>query len=111
MAATLVTAGLGLAACSDATEAPEFAAVSWPDGSPTDVSDLRGSAVRLAGWATWCVPCERELPLLDEFADSATAEGVEIVAVDVDRPDVSDGDLAAMLERLDVDVRVWRDTE
>ncbi len=104
-------AALGLAACSGAGEPPGFGAVSWPDGAPADVIDLRGSAVLLAGWATWCVPCERELPMLDAFADSIASEGVEIVAVNVDRADASDSDLAAMLERLDVDLTVWRDAD
>ena len=105
----VVAAVAALAACSDVSESPEFSAASWPDGAPTDVTDLRGSAVLLAGWATWCVPCERELPMLDEFAATAAAENVEIVAVNVDRADVADGDLEAMLDRLDVDLPVWRD--
>jgi len=104
-------AALMLTACGDAPVVPEFAADSWPDGTPIDVDELRGSPVLLAGWATWCVPCERELPMLDAFADTETSEGIEIVAVNVDRADVSDADLASMLDRLDVDLPVWRDVD
>lgn len=106
----MLVAAVGLAACGDAADSPDFAASSWPDGALVDVDDMQGSAVLLAGWATWCVPCERELPELDEFADSPAAEDVEIVAVNVDRADVSDEALAAMLDRLGVDLPVWRDT-
>lgn len=75
------------------------------------MTDLIGTPALLAGWATWCVPCERELPALDAFAASAAADGIQIVAVNVDRADVADTELAEMLERLDVDLPVWRDTE
>ena len=100
-----------LGSCGDGTDTPEFAATTWPDERPVEVTELGGSPVLLAGWATWCVPCERELPALDEFAESPASDGIEIVAVNVDRSDVSDDDLARRLARLDVDLQVWRDTD
>lgn len=110
IAATLATS-MVVACGGDDASAPEFAAQSWPEGTPVDVADLRGSPVLLAGWATWCVPCERELPILDEFVDGGSAPDLEVVAVNVDAASIGDDDLAEMLERLDVDLPVWRDAD
>ncbi len=110
LAATSVVATLVSCGGGDAAQ-PEFAARSWPDGAPVDVADLRGSPVLLAGWATWCVPCERELPMLDEFVEHGSAPGLTVVAVNVDAPATTDDDLAEMLDRLDVDLPVWRDAD
>jgi thiol-disulfide isomerase/thioredoxin len=56
--------------------APYF---SLPDlhGGTAALSDMRGTAVILNFWATWCEPCRAELPLLDRIA----AEGAGSVAV------------------------------
>ena len=87
-----------------------FTAVTFPGGDAVSASSFEGEAVLLAGWATWCVPCERELPLLDAYADVADP-GLRIVAVNVDTASVGDGDVAAMLDRLDVGLPVWRDAD
>ncbi len=111
----ILAAGLvasAFAACGgDDAAAPEFDAQSWPDGEPVEVADLRGSPVLLAGWATWCVPCERELPILDAFVEDGSAPDLEVVAVNVDAESIGDDDLAEMLDRLGVDLPVWRDAD
>jgi thiol-disulfide isomerase/thioredoxin len=48
------------------------------------LSDFRGKAVLLNIWASWCAPCRRELPMLDDASERLRAKGVEIVAVTVD---------------------------
>src|SRR6267142_1002305 len=35
------------------------------DGKPRKLSDWRGKTVMLNPWATWCVPCRKEMPALD----------------------------------------------
>ncbi len=44
--------------------APEFT-LSTFDGSPMKLSDSRGKAVVLNFWASWCIPCREEAPLLE----------------------------------------------
>ncbi|HXU74316.1 MAG TPA: TlpA disulfide reductase family protein [Polyangia bacterium] len=53
-------------------------------GTPFKLSSLRGKVVLVDFWASWCEPCQQELPLLDKLAPKLRARGVEIVAVDVD---------------------------
>ncbi|HEV7668223.1 MAG TPA: TlpA disulfide reductase family protein [Thermoanaerobaculia bacterium] len=53
------------------------------DGRPLTNSDLRGKVVVLDFWATWCVPCRRELPEIDRLAQSfAGSPDVLFFAVD-----------------------------
>lgn len=112
----LVVAALCVAGCGGSDgdsdgEAAAYVAVAFPSGDAASVADLRGDAVLLAGWATWCVPCERELPELDAFAGARAADGLRVVAVNVDTPSIDDDDVSGMLERLDVSLPVWRDSD
>ena len=45
------------------------------DGSHLHLSDLRGQVVVLNYWATWCVPCRTELPLLNGYYEAAAKRG------------------------------------
>jgi thiol-disulfide isomerase/thioredoxin len=47
--------------------APNFELVSL-DGKPIALSDLRGKAIILNFWATWCGPCRAEMPAFEDFA-------------------------------------------
>ncbi|MGE0726927.1 MAG: redoxin family protein [Acidimicrobiia bacterium] len=109
----LVGCGGGPAAGADRTVA--YDATSFADGRPVTLSALRGDAVLLASWATWCAPCERELPRLDELADARGADGLQVVAVNIDHAGMHPDDITAMLDRLGVeagaDLSVWRDPE
>ena len=101
-----------VAACSGTTDDTEpYSAVEFGTGNPVSVDQYAGRPVLLAGWATWCVPCERELPELDAYVDERTDDDLVVVAVNVDKATVGDDDVDAMLSRLDVSLRVWRDTD
>jgi thiol-disulfide isomerase/thioredoxin len=53
------------------------------DGADFDLERYRGKPVVLAFWASWCTPCRRELPALDELAKRRN--DVHVFAVNVDR--------------------------
>jgi cytochrome c biogenesis protein CcmG, thiol:disulfide interchange protein DsbE len=48
------------------------------------LSSRKGKVVLLDIWASWCVPCKDELPVLDELARRLRGDGVEIIAVSID---------------------------
>jgi cytochrome c biogenesis protein CcmG, thiol:disulfide interchange protein DsbE len=60
--------------------APEITGVGL-DGAPVKLSDFRGRPVIVNFWASWCVPCREEMPLLRDLQAKHTADGLVIVGV------------------------------
>jgi thiol-disulfide isomerase/thioredoxin len=58
------------------------------DGAEKRLSDWRGRTVLFNLWATWCVPCRREMPALDALQGKLGGPGFEVVAVNIDTRDV-----------------------
>jgi len=58
-------------------------AFDGPDG-PMTLSRLRGKPVLVNLWASWCVPCVKELPSLDRLQLAMKAEGLAVVAINMD---------------------------
>ncbi len=50
-------------------------------------SDLKGQVVILTFWATWCVPCREELPLLSTYAAEHAARGLSVLGFTLNTPD------------------------
>ena len=50
------------------------------------LSDLRGKAVVLNFWATWCGPCQAEMPMLVEMEKKYASQGVVFVGASLDEP-------------------------
>ena len=58
------------------------------DGRSVAFPDARGGPVLVHYFATWCIPCRRELPALAGLAVRHPAPRLTIIAVDVGEPDV-----------------------
>ncbi|WP_051338780.1 TlpA family protein disulfide reductase [Sulfuricella denitrificans] len=55
-------------------------AIKSPTGKPMKLSDLRGKVVVLHFWGTWCPPCRREMPELQElYQELGASSGVQLV--------------------------------
>jgi thiol-disulfide isomerase/thioredoxin len=63
--------------------APDFSLESL-DGSSLRLSDLRGKAVLLNFWATWCGPCKIEMPWFVDLQKQYGSQGLQIVGVAMD---------------------------
>lgn len=67
-----------------ARPAPSFSAPVLGGGRQVSLASLRGHAVLLTSWATWCEVCRAELPKVEELARSQRRLGLRVVGVDVD---------------------------
>ncbi len=63
-----------------ALPAPELKA-SDLKGAPRTLADYRGKVVLLNFWATWCPPCQREMPSLERLRTRMAGRPLEIVAI------------------------------
>ncbi|MCW5656327.1 MAG: TlpA family protein disulfide reductase [Burkholderiaceae bacterium] len=57
-----------------------------PEGGKLVMADFRGKPLLINFWATWCVPCIRELPALQRFQREHAARGWQVLALAVDQP-------------------------
>lgn len=55
------------------------------DGQPRSLADFRGKVVLLNLWATWCLPCRKEMPTLDRLQAALGGDKFEVVALSIDR--------------------------
>jgi len=63
--------------------APEFALQSL-DGKTIKLSDLRGKAVVVNFWATWCQPCRVEMPWFVDMQKQYGPDGLQILGINAD---------------------------
>ncbi len=68
-------------------EPRELPDISFSDGDGRSVklSSFRGKVILLNIWATWCVPCRKEMPTLDRLQTKLGGPGFEVVALSIDR--------------------------
>jgi len=57
------------------------------DGKPKKLSDWRGRIVLVNLWATWCLPCRKEMPALESLQTRLGGPNFEVVAVNIDTRD------------------------
>ena len=77
--------GKEVVAAKVGSTAPDFTLKSL-DGTERTLSDYRGKGIVLNFWATYCPPCEKEMPYLEKAYQKYKDQGVEILAVDVAEP-------------------------
>ncbi|HEX6571189.1 MAG TPA: TlpA disulfide reductase family protein [Steroidobacteraceae bacterium] len=53
-------------------------------GQLRSLQDWQGKSLVVNFWATWCAPCRREIPLLQQIARERAGDGVEVVGIAVD---------------------------
>jgi thiol-disulfide isomerase/thioredoxin len=79
--ASAPAASLALERPAQALSAPDFMLESV-SGKRVSLKEFRGKVVFLNFWATWCVPCRDEMPLMEALYREYKDQGLAIVAVD-----------------------------
>jgi thiol-disulfide isomerase/thioredoxin len=78
-----------VAALNVATKPLQLPQMSFRDaqGQDRSMADFRGRTVLLNLWATWCVPCRKEMPALDALQAKLGGNDFEVVAINIDTRD------------------------
>ena len=63
--------------------APAIEATTW-DGGHFSLGGEKGRIVIVHFWASWCTPCRLEMPILDAYYRKHHAEGVDVLAINLD---------------------------
>lgn len=88
-----------------AGDAPRLELVDL-DGRAGGLEDHRGRIVVVNFWATWCLPCREEMPILASLQERYAERGVQVIGVSTDAP--ADRDKVARLaRRLRLNFPVW----
>jgi thiol-disulfide isomerase/thioredoxin len=94
---------------------PDLAFVDG-DGVTKKLSDWKGRTVLLNLWATWCVPCRKEMPALDSLQGKLGGDKFAVVAVNIDtrNPEkpkafLQDGNLTRLGYYSDAKAKVFQD--
>ena len=86
---------------------PAFKAL---DGQTRKLSALRGQIVVVNFWATWCGPCQEELPRLAQLAQSYAGKPVRFVLISIDEAK-DRAKIPTVLNRLHVSLESWDDAD
>ncbi|MBI4908758.1 MAG: TlpA family protein disulfide reductase [Acidobacteria bacterium] len=70
------------------------------------MSDFRGKIVVLNFWATWCVPCREEMPLLVEAESEYGPRGVVFIAASLDDRETR-SKIPEFVDKFRIRFRVW----
>ena len=78
-----------VAAVAAATRPLRVPDLAFRDATGTErrLADWRGRTVLLNLWATWCVPCRKEMPALDALQEKLGGPNFEVVAINIDTRD------------------------
>jgi thiol-disulfide isomerase/thioredoxin len=86
------------------------------DGQDKKLSDWRGRTVLVNLWATWCVPCRKEMPALDGLETKLGGPDFQVVAINIDTRDAEkpkaflrDGNLNRIDYFTDTSAKVFQD--
>ena len=89
--------------------APEMTAVTLDTPSETrTLADYQGHVVLLNVWATWCGPCEAEMPSMERLHRSFADSGLRIVAVSIDDPG-NEAAIRDFIKRYDLTFEILHD--
>jgi peroxiredoxin len=92
-----------------AAPAPAYEAVTL-DGDRVSLEGLQGEVVLLNVWATWCVPCRREIPELQALHAARGSDGLRVVGVTVDGGSAED-QIRRFADELGMTYEIWWDPD
>jgi cytochrome c biogenesis protein CcmG/thiol:disulfide interchange protein DsbE len=90
-ATALTRLGSSMQRVDVAARAPDFQAVDLATGDSVSLRERYAGQVTLVNiWATWCIPCRKEMPAMQELYDRHKDQGFRIAAVSIDEGNLAD---------------------
>lgn len=77
-----------------------------PAGNEQDLGRYRGKIVVLNFWATWCVPCREEMPLLVSIQKRYGERGIQVIGASADQPETQK-EIPRFVRKLKINFPVW----
>lgn len=86
IALALIVAGIGIyfSLAPNYPQRPDFTLPDL-DGTSRSISDFDGKVLLLNFWATWCVPCRQEIPMLIKAQSELGGAGLQVIGIAVDK--------------------------
>jgi len=85
-------------------------AITLFDGTTLSLESLRGKAVFLNFWASWCPPCRAEMPSIEKVYQAYQGRGLVVLGVNTTFQD-SESDVAAFVEQFGLTFPILLDRE
>jgi cytochrome c biogenesis protein CcmG, thiol:disulfide interchange protein DsbE len=89
------------------TTAPAYGAVTMA-GDSVELATMKGQVVLLNVWATWCIPCRREIPELQALHQENQGRGLRVLGVSIDGGE-ADADVTGFIDDFKMTYTVLRD--
>ena len=81
-------------------------AAVYAESPSLNLSQYRGKVVYVDFWASWCAPCKKSFPWMQEIQNRYQSMGLQILAVNVDE---NPADAAHFLKQFDVNFKIIND--
>ena len=78
------------------------------EGKQVSLSDYLGRVVLVNNWATWCPPCEAEMPTLEAYYQDHRAQGFILVGIEAGEPVP---EVSQFVEKYALTFSIWLDPE
>jgi len=102
-------AAMGIEPLAEKIVAADFTLAAL-DGSESNLSDYRGKVVLLNFWATWCTPCLREMPGMENLSQHFRDDEFVVLGISNDQPSHKKR-VATFIKRLSLTFPVLLDSD
>jgi thiol-disulfide isomerase/thioredoxin len=84
LCASLLTVSLNSYAVDEGGNAPNCVVNALNESQVHELAKLRGKVVYVDFWASWCAPCAKSMPFLNDLSNQLSNQGLQVVGINMD---------------------------
>jgi thiol-disulfide isomerase/thioredoxin len=88
------------------TQLPSFSLKDFKSGETVTAESLKGKVLYVDFWASWCKPCRKSFPFMNELTASYDESEFQVIAINLDE---SEEDAAEFLQQYPASFKIYRD--